>query len=628
MFFRETRETENDIRRRFDNVREDMRKMITLKKKSDPGKFAIPCVVQGIEFSHALCDTGSSVSILPKIMADHLGLQVEPSPEIFTFVDYTQKNSRGLIRDLEVHIGNAIVSVDFHVLDIKLNWNSSLLLGRAFMATVGVICDINTNMMCLTLIDPDIHYDPVKLGKPSAKSVVKEDDPGIIAVCHCEVEYETEYSGSIDSSLTSSIDTSKSEEIDNKHRSSIDRDPPDDEFDLPDHCYPNFAIPLSRKVDDYSVRSWADSGFHESFAVDIATSSHSGDHGEEHDTDYWEERAWENYLENDRFANRFPQSIDIKRPPSIDYLLHPAKRHRPLIDIASITSIDINPDDLKDKIGISPIRATHGYKRLTTTETKIQNFPPSTQQLPAFSNLSMEDCNTMNNRSNHAARHAPSIATTTSPSIDAFNRAQSRFHDPYDIRNVSLTPDEFGIFRDTDGYARAMDGRVLHITREDIADILQVANGPENLFTQQRGHPDILAHVQDNHHVTPREDTVPKSFGQPRSSPSIDIVSSPSIDGGYPGSIDIPRVGSPDRRLEFGRRAFNTDGSRRFKWEAKDEYGVYRDEFGYARGVDGEIIHVTKEQIRRILERASLFHKGCLRLPVHTHALTMHTDHH
>ncbi|XP_056854786.1 uncharacterized protein LOC130504220 [Raphanus sativus] len=595
-----------------------MRKRITLKKKSDPRKFAIPCVVQGIEFPHALCDTGSLVSILPKVMADHLGLKVELSLEIFTFVDYTQKYSGGLIRDLEMQIGNAIVPVNFHVLNIKLNWNSFLLHGKAFMATVGAICDMNTNRMCLTMIDPDIHYDPVKLGKPPTKTVEKEDDLGIIAVFHCEVEYETEYSGSIDNISTSSIDTSESEEIDTNHGPSIDRRTPDDELDLPDHCYPNFAIPPNRKEDDYSVRSWADSGFHESFALDIARSSQSENHIEEYDEDYWDERAWENYMENDRFANRFPKSIDIHRPPSIDYLLHPAKRHRPSIDIASITSIDIDPDDLKDKIGISPIRTTDGYIRLSTQATKFQTSTTFTQQLPATSNITMEDCNTKNNRSNHGARRSPSMATITAPSIDALTRAQSRFHDPYDIRNVSLTPDEFGIFRDTDGFARALDGRVLHITREDIADILQVANGPENLFTQRRGHPDILTHVQDNHHVTMREDTVPQSFGQPRSSPSVDIVSSPSIDGELPRSIDRARIRLPDRRLEFGRRAFDSNGSRRFKWEAKDEFGVHRDEFGHARGVDGEIIPVTKEHIRRILERASIFHRGCLRLPEHT----------
>ena len=64
MFFRETKETEEDIRRMFCEAREKMRMRITLKKKSDPRKFAIPRTVKGIEFPHALCDTGASVSIL------------------------------------------------------------------------------------------------------------------------------------------------------------------------------------------------------------------------------------------------------------------------------------------------------------------------------------------------------------------------------------------------------------------------------------------------------------------------------------------------------------------------------------------------------------------------------------
>ena len=57
MFFRETRETEEDIRRMFCEAREKMRRRITLKKKIDPGKFAIPCTVPGIEFPHAFYDT-------------------------------------------------------------------------------------------------------------------------------------------------------------------------------------------------------------------------------------------------------------------------------------------------------------------------------------------------------------------------------------------------------------------------------------------------------------------------------------------------------------------------------------------------------------------------------------------
>ncbi|KAF2551477.1 hypothetical protein F2Q68_00033966 [Brassica cretica] len=121
MFFRETRETEEDIRKMFCEAREKMKKRITLKKKSAPGQFAIPCMVKGIEFPHALCNTGASVSIQPRVMADHLGLQVEPSKDSFTFVDCSQRCSGGVVRDLEVQIGNALVSVYFHILDIKLN---------------------------------------------------------------------------------------------------------------------------------------------------------------------------------------------------------------------------------------------------------------------------------------------------------------------------------------------------------------------------------------------------------------------------------------------------------------------------------------------------------------------------
>ncbi|KAF2620140.1 hypothetical protein F2Q68_00039197 [Brassica cretica] len=94
-------------------------------------------------------------------MADHLGLKIEPSDDSFTFVDYFTRNSRGIIRNLEVQIGNALVPVDFHVLDNKLNMNSSLLLGRAFMATVGAVCNMQTNQLCITMINLDVYYDPL-----------------------------------------------------------------------------------------------------------------------------------------------------------------------------------------------------------------------------------------------------------------------------------------------------------------------------------------------------------------------------------------------------------------------------------------------------------------------------------
>src|SRR5690606_1218984 len=100
----------------------------------------------------------------------------------------------------------ALIPIDFHVLDIKLNWNSSLLLGRAFMATVEAVCDMSTNKFCLTLVDPNVFYDLVRVVKQQVHAL-EAGDSGFIAVCHCEAEYETEYSESIDTHYSISIDS-------------------------------------------------------------------------------------------------------------------------------------------------------------------------------------------------------------------------------------------------------------------------------------------------------------------------------------------------------------------------------------------------------------------------------------
>ncbi|KAF3537203.1 hypothetical protein F2Q69_00022309 [Brassica cretica] len=248
----ETKETEEDIRRMFHKVRDKMKNMITLKKKSDPEKFAIPY---------------------------QLGLKVEPSRESFTFVDCSQRNSEGIIRDLEVQIGNSLVPIDFHVLDIKLNWNSSLLLGRAFLSTVGAVCNMQTNQLCLTLIDPHVYYDLIPVIKPHTSSRRIEDDRGLIEACHCGAEYETEYSESIETYTPTSIDSlNHQKSIDNHLEELIDSSSEDIIEDFPEG----------------SSDSWENDYYNPTFAVDTATPSDRDNlHTEEYDEDYEEERTIE-----------------------------------------------------------------------------------------------------------------------------------------------------------------------------------------------------------------------------------------------------------------------------------------------------------------------------------------------
>ncbi|KAF3560354.1 hypothetical protein F2Q69_00013587 [Brassica cretica] len=282
MFFRETKETEADIWRMFNQVREKMRQRITLKKKSDPRKIVV--------------------------MADHLGLKIEPSEDSFTFIDCSQRNSGGFIRNLEVQIGNALVPVDFHVLDIKLNWNSSLLLGRAFMATVGAVCDMQTKKLCLELIDPTIYYDPVRVVKQQTCHMEIGDDPGFIVVCHCDHKAEVE------SEIETSIDTRPEASTDKKSAAAIDEE---------------LEAPINSDHAKGSINSWENDYYQPSFMISTATPSKRKTcamEPDEYDEDYREEEIIEYRglaMEESRVLKSFHQtrgetSIDGNNKTSID----------------------------------------------------------------------------------------------------------------------------------------------------------------------------------------------------------------------------------------------------------------------------------------------------------------------
>ncbi|KAF3585149.1 hypothetical protein F2Q69_00029888 [Brassica cretica] len=389
MFFRETRKTEEDIRRMFCEAREKMKKRITLKKKSDPGQFAKQCTVKGIEFPHALCDTRALVSILPRVMADHLGLQVEPSKEIFTFVDCCQRSSRGIVRDLEVHI-------------------------------VGAVYNLQSNQLCLTLIDPHTHYNPIPIKKPQTSSR-RINDPGHIAACHC---------GSY--SHQKSTDTPREESVDSR--------------------------PEDWKNDYYNPT--------------MAAHTRHYMHTKEYDEDYEKERA-------------------------IDWV-----------------------DD--------------------------------------------------------------------------------HHHESYAVETVIHEP---GVDEPHEGFTYE---ELLNMQRHDKAD-QQQAEATERT---------PLSHPIDITNRPSIDETPPSSIDIRRKPPSPKYrhPTRPSIDVGVPLSID--------RRPEFGRRAFDLFGTRKLYWEENDEYGVYRDDQGCARDVDGHIINVSKDDIRKLMERALIDEHSYICLPEHASSFT------
>ncbi|KAG5384578.1 hypothetical protein IGI04_036048 [Brassica rapa subsp. trilocularis] len=454
-----------------------------------------------------------------------------------------------------------------------------------------------------------------------------------------ESEYETEYSESIDTHTFPSIDSNESTVTDDRNKTSLDVDQPVDHFTLPNHCYPHFAFqpPSKRGRDDYSIGSWADSGFHESFAVDTVITSPNEEHTEEYDDDYWKERAIEMSLQDERFethkfTNTFPTSFDEVHSTSVDTHPRPAKQPLTSIDTHIGTSIDICAGaKIQEQENIpSPTKFIDTYlKRFAPLKppphTRADTQAEKMNTLPSTSTGKSMKSNHLKNTSS-AEIIMPSIDASVSTSIDTTlkpNLSISKLNDNANIDYGFLTPDAFGIFRDPDGNARAIDGRILQVSREDIADILQVANGPDNLFSQQRGTPDVIQTNPNKHVGVAATEINPYLSCQPKGQASIDGTTQTSIDRITPTSTDKDDQTSIDRRYEFGYRAFDMYGARKFTWERRDEYGVYRDECGHARGVAGEMIPVTKDDIRKLLERASLFEESHICLPEQATSFTL-----
>ncbi|KAF2576801.1 hypothetical protein F2Q68_00004907 [Brassica cretica] len=77
-----------------------------------------------------------------------------------------------------------------------------------------------------------------------------------------------------------------------------------------------------------------------------------------------------------------------------------------------------------------------------------------------------------------------------------------------------------------------------------------------------------------------------------------------------------------DIRVEEGNFSIGSWADDRYHESYADEYGVYRDDQGHARDVDGHVNRVSKDDIRSLLERASMDEHNYLCLPEHARSFT------
>ncbi|KAF3567351.1 hypothetical protein DY000_02016043 [Brassica cretica] len=405
------------------------------------------------------------------------------------------------------------------------------------------------------------------------------NDPGIIAACHCGDEYETEYSESIETHTATSIETHTATSIDIGNQKSTDI-PHDESVDSnPDELENDYYNPT----------------------IDAYTRPYM--HTDEYDEDFEEERAIENRA-----------ILDEE-----DKLLHHSswKRNAPSFDMASLPSIDTQPQQRcrnwsdephHESFAVEIVTYTPGADKLqdSFTDKELLNMQKRDDTYQIQAEAAWERTRSID------TRHQQSIDKLPQQSIDINNTTSIDNHPIPNITvskkdkldNQYLTLDEFGIFRDPNGFAKAIDGRTLHVSREDIADILQTTNGADNMFMHQRSNRE----QKTTKEFYDADGGIENSFKQRSRN-----TTHPSI------NKDVPTV---TRQPEFTRRAFDPYGNRKFYWQEKNEYGVYRDDREFARDLDGHTIPVHNKDIRRLLERASKDEPSYICLPEHASQFT------
>ncbi|KAL0853976.1 LOW QUALITY PROTEIN: hypothetical protein Bca101_059128 [Brassica carinata] len=179
------------------------------------------------------------------------------------------------------------------------------------------------------------------------------------------------------------------------------------------------------------------------------------------------------------YTNR---SIDATTSKSIDNIPRREQKKEESIDVRQDVSIDMSQTDFEKNgnLKYGNLVDDYYYKRSHGVEAVLQTLEANKMhQQPSNPQPHGEEssCNL-----HHQLHNATSIDEHSNASIDTQPL-------PFDLHNDNkldsgyLTPDEFGIFRDPEGNARAMDGRLLQVSKEDI---LAMANGQDNLFTQAR----------------------------------------------------------------------------------------------------------------------------------------------
>ncbi|XP_057760562.1 uncharacterized protein LOC130980938 [Arachis stenosperma] len=133
------------------------------QKMKDPGSFQIPYIIGDITIEKALCDLGASINLMSLNMMSRMRIEeAKPTRMVLQLADRTFKFPHGVVEDLLVKVGEFIFPANFVVMDMEEKANTSIILGRPFIATVGAIIDVQKGELVLRLHEKKMVFNVFK----------------------------------------------------------------------------------------------------------------------------------------------------------------------------------------------------------------------------------------------------------------------------------------------------------------------------------------------------------------------------------------------------------------------------------------------------------------------------------
>ncbi|GJW80661.1 retrotransposon ORF1, partial [Tanacetum coccineum] len=111
-----------------------------LKEKDDPRAFIFPIRLDGQVNENALADTGSVTNTMPYRIYEQLGREEMKKVDIgITMINHTQAEAMGILTNVLCEVGVTTLIDKFLILDIPIDCDAPIVVGRGFLRTIGGI---------------------------------------------------------------------------------------------------------------------------------------------------------------------------------------------------------------------------------------------------------------------------------------------------------------------------------------------------------------------------------------------------------------------------------------------------------------------------------------------------------